>query len=162
MIKTMRRAGTLFLVLLLLSLTTPLSAQMRHYEIGKKEMPAALQKESVPPKKETTENGKEDPVKSEEEASAAAPVYHKIIVTRVQECFDKLGAVESAALRRDFDNPWSECQRRLKEREAKAKLEKAGTEKAEKGKEVKGKEATEGEKKQTPAVPPPRSTPAEK
>lgn len=91
----MRRA-ILALALFTLCAASPARADLRHYVVA-------------PPVAEEKKAGGE----------AAAPSKN-FVVTPVQDCFSRLKPGEANEVRRDFESPWLECQRRLRAREEEA------------------------------------------
>lgn len=61
-----------------------------------------------------------------------------ITVTDPAQCFNKLSAAESLEIRRDFAQPWRECQRRVAEKEQADKTKQPTDKKEEKPKEPTG------------------------
>lgn len=113
-------------------------AQMHHFAISKADgsalapadKPAAAPPQAdapaSPPARTEDKEDKAPAAGAEKDAgddAAAAPSYRKgtFSVTPVQDCFEKLGPGETAEVRRNFENPWEECQRRLKDRAGKKK-----------------------------------------
>lgn len=90
----------------------------------------------------------EPDVSAPEKKSGDAPEYKSgsFSVTPVEDCFSRLKPGEAAEVRRDFDSPWMECQRRLREREEGEKKTSSDKEK-ETGKSGDGKDGKGGAEK---------------
>jgi hypothetical protein len=120
------RAASVVLALFLLLHPQAGFAEMHHYQVAKPESGAAA-KSAKPDAGPVSKNDAEAAAEKNdaEPASGDAPVpalhHGSFSITPVQECFEKLGPGEASTVRRDFENPWMECQRRLKERAEKAK-----------------------------------------
>jgi hypothetical protein len=108
-----------FLLLLPLLFALPAQAQMRHYVPGE-----APKKAEAPAPEQKPEAAAEDEDAPQDYGGGS------FTVTPVNDCFKQLRPGEADELRRDFANPYVECQKRLKDRaEEKAREEKKGAKK---------------------------------
>jgi hypothetical protein len=113
--------------LCLLMCAAPAFAQMHHYTVenpAAKKEPAAKEEKSAGSAVE--KNGAESaPEKNSAESAPEKASGGSFTVTPVAECFGKMKPGEANEIRRNFDSPWQECQRRLRAREAEEKAKAA-------------------------------------
>jgi flagellar motor protein MotB len=131
---SVRRKIDFFVALLIFSFLSASSfAQMHHYVIAQPEGGAKPETApSVPEKKEPAES----PAQTSDikESAKGKPAYHSgsFMVTPVGDCFVQLKPGETNEIRKNFENPWQECQRRVKER-AEAERKSTGKAKSDSG-----------------------------